>query len=494
MAGQRISRGKRLLAGVSALALASAGMISLSGAALAAEGDDAPSTLGIGNINPATPGSITVHKHKNQVPGTDPGAIDGSTAISDPGLAGVTFSVQQLDVDLTTAAGWDALQSATAGPACVSNIGPSATASSSLTTDANGVAAFTNLPVGAYLVCETAAPSSVATMAAPFIVAIPFPNTTNWLYNVHVYPKNTVVGTPEKDVSAPSGLVIGSTVDFPVSIVIPNPGPDGFTSFTVSDDLDTRLTPVGNGVLSSIISGSPAIPMVLGVHYKVDLVGTKIVVTILPDGLTVMDGQVGKTLTVTFKATVNGLGDIDNTAVVNVNGKDFTTNEVMTSWGDVVVAKSDAASEKALSGATFEIWAAADPYAATCAATPTGSPLSIGGQTSFTTGPDGTVTIPGVFVSDSNTDPASAKRCYVLLETAAPAGYVLPANALTAVSVMSGETAQVDVTIMNTKQGGPELPLTGAAGQLLMVAGGGAVLLVGAGLMVASRRRHKVEN
>lgn len=495
MAGQRISRGKRMLAAAGALALASAGMVSLGGAAVAADGDPV-STLGIGNINPETDGSITVHKHKNQTAETAPGAIDGSTMISDPGLAGVTFTVQQLDVDLSSASGWTTLQSVTTTTTpCSASVGfATGSAPVQMVTNGAGIATFPGLEVGAYLVCETAAPNEVVDRAAPFVVAIPFPNTTNWLYDVHVYPKNLVAGTPEKDVSAPSDLAIGSTVEFPVSIAIPNAGPAGFSSFMVSDDLDTRLTRVGNGVLSSVISGAPDVEMDLGVHYEVNTVGNNITVNILPAGLAVMNSMPGQTLTVTFEATVNGLGDIDNTAVVNVNGKDFNTNEVTTSWGDVVISKSDGANQMALSGATFEIWAAADPYAATCVATPTGAPLSIGGQTTFTTGMDGKVTIPGVFVSDSNTDPASLKRCYVLRETAAPAGYVMPADPLTAVSVTAGATADVDIAILNRKQEGPALPLTGAAGQLLMVAGGSAVLVVGAGLMVASRRRHKVQN
>lgn len=493
MAGQRISRGKRMLAGLSALALASAGMVSLGSAAHAVL-DPAP--LSVGNIDPAQTGSITVHKHANRDANATPGAIDGSAPITDPGLADVEFTVQKLDVDLTTSAGWDSLQGVTATSACA----PSGAGIDggftpvAVTTDSDGLANFPGLAVGAYLVCETDAPASVVDRAAPFIVAIPFPNTNDWLYDVHVYPKNTVAGTPVKDVSTPSGLVLGSTVEFPVSMEIPNPGPDGFSAFSVSDDLDMRLAPVANGVKSSVISGSPQIDMVLDVHYKVNAAGNNITVEILPAGLAVMNGTPAETLTVTFEATVIGLGDIDNKAIVNINESLFNTNEVNTRWGGVEITKFDVANEATLAGATFQIWEAASPYAATCDVMTAGSPLEIDGVSSFTTGADGTVMIPGVFISDSNTPGEPTERCYVLLETAAPTGYVLPTIATTAVKVSSDVEAQVVVAIANAKQGGPELPLTGAAGQLLMVAGGSAVLIVGAGLMVASRRRSKVQN
>ena len=48
-------------------------------------------------------------------------------------------------------------------------------------------------------------------------------------------------------------------------------------------------------------------------------------------------------------------------------------------------------------------------------------------------------------------------------------------------------------TIKNLKASGPELPLTGAAGTLAMSLGGLALVAVGGGAMVASRRRRSVE-
>lgn len=60
------------------------------------------------------------------------------------------------------------------------------------TTDTNGTATFSDLALGFYLVLETAVPDSVSAPVQPFIVSVPMTTKDgdNWLYDVHVYPKN----------------------------------------------------------------------------------------------------------------------------------------------------------------------------------------------------------------------------------------------------------------------------------------------------------------
>lgn len=59
-------------------------------------------------------------------------------------------------------------------------------------TKADGTATFTNLELGFYVVIETTTPDKVTTPATPFLVSIPMTTVDgdNWLYDVHVYPKN----------------------------------------------------------------------------------------------------------------------------------------------------------------------------------------------------------------------------------------------------------------------------------------------------------------
>ena len=71
-------------------------------------------------------------------------------------------------------------------------------------TDENGMAAFTKLPVGMYLVIETKTPQAVTVPVEPFLVSIPMTrigdtaegeasqNQKQWLYDVTVYPKNSI--------------------------------------------------------------------------------------------------------------------------------------------------------------------------------------------------------------------------------------------------------------------------------------------------------------
>lgn len=63
---------------------------------------------------------------------------------------------------------------------------------SQITTNTNGIAAFENLELGFYVVVETKTPDKVTTAVEPFLVSVPMTTTDgdNWLYDVHVYPKN----------------------------------------------------------------------------------------------------------------------------------------------------------------------------------------------------------------------------------------------------------------------------------------------------------------
>lgn len=59
-------------------------------------------------------------------------------------------------------------------------------------TDKDGIAKFNNLELGFYVVVETTTPDKVTTPVEPFIVSVPMTTKDgdNWLYDVHVYPKN----------------------------------------------------------------------------------------------------------------------------------------------------------------------------------------------------------------------------------------------------------------------------------------------------------------
>lgn len=131
------------------------------------------------------------------------------------------------------------------------------------TTDVDGIATLkndensTDLPLGLYLVVETQSPASVTTRCKPFLVSVPMTRIgatkpgEEWLYDVHVYPKNKTdygeitlikkgqVGNDEANMSL-------SGVTFKLYKFVGTKGTDGkispFTTTNCTDDLnDTTM-------------------------------------------------------------------------------------------------------------------------------------------------------------------------------------------------------------------------------------------------------------
>lgn len=169
-----------------------------------------------------TTGSITIHKYElngtagNPAPGTaleDSQLPEGATP-----LAEVTFTAYQVVnadtlkayYDGTANAETDAkIAAAIANPSslCTEANGTytvkdindtTVSATGTDTTEADGLAEFTDLPLGLYLIIETEAPDKVVTAQAPFLVSLPMTVDNEWLYDIHVYPKNS---TSEGNVS-----------------------------------------------------------------------------------------------------------------------------------------------------------------------------------------------------------------------------------------------------------------------------------------------------
>lgn len=480
-----------------------------------------------GNIDTTTAGSITIHKHleTGSTAGANP---DGSGTVSGAAVAGVEFTLYQLNyngqpINLANFADWNGLAAVTLDANCQVT-GPAGYTTSTTTlvgtTGTDGSVTFpTQTKRTAYAACETntsgatvgGVPTTIVTKAAPFVIAVPMPYNNEWIYNVHAYPKN-VNASITKDVTAqPAGqLGLGSTVSFPVTTSIPTIAPaDQLQSYIVRDVLDPRLTPVS--VASVTVNGTAVDPTYYTVKVNPNN-ANDVRVVFTPAGLTWLKGQGGKSVVTTFSGVVASVGDgnIPNKATLFVNdpsgdsdtnpGPGVPSNEVTTNWGNLVIQKSDAGNAKLLSGATFQVFAADPAYVAAgqpCTSkTTTGTAISVNGVTDFTTDANGVVTVAGLFVSDSKNAPINAtQRCYVIIETAAPAGYILPTGdaAKTAVAVTTGSPTTVDIDVKNTKQSVPSLPLTGAAGQVIMLGGGAAVLVIGFLLIVARRRRQAAQ-
>ena len=516
-------RTHRTLAAATALSL---GLLGVALTATAASAAPVP-----GPVTNQT-GSLTIHKYAYPANGSQNPSGTGTNPTTSP-IDGVTFQVCAINnvtsLTDTSNLGWTqvknlqnvagaqsatALTGTTAGVDSTTNF-PLGTCTN-VTTAGGGIATASGLAVGAYLVREISAPSNVITMSSPFVVTVPTPadstagaaNTGLWEYNVNVYPKNATGTSPQKTVGDQSsnGYTLGSQVDFSVSQLIPSlPTGQAYTKLIVSDVLDAKLTP--NTTYVPVVKIGATTLATPG-DYTYTWSGQTLTVTLTASGLSKL--VAGQTVSVGFRATVNAVGAIDNTATVNLNDLKLDgttsptpTNTVTTRWGNLLGTKSDAGNPThTLAGATFTVFETTTTTG-TCAV-PAGGVTGLTQVTQpnsttplvVTSNASGSIAISGLWVGDTTTAANDVtNRCYILQETAAPAGYVLPAGnaALTAVNVQSGSTVTSPTfTITNNQQLVPGLPLTGADGQIILTTAGIALLLVAAGgvLLVIRRRAH----
>lgn len=136
-------------------------------------------------------GSITIHKYEYN--GEDGKTGTGEDKQTPPegatALADVTFKITKI-AELDTYYGEDAKALPTVAEA--KNMAAGKTFVEQ-TTDATGETKFDNLTLGLYLVQETDAPAQITGKVGDFLVSVPMTNAAgdDWLYDVHVYPKNS---------------------------------------------------------------------------------------------------------------------------------------------------------------------------------------------------------------------------------------------------------------------------------------------------------------
>lgn len=192
---------KRLFTAVLSTALA------LSLCAMPAMAADAATPTTPADVWTQDEGSITIHKYEYN--GKD--AKEGTGEESDAGkvptsgakpLAGVEFSIYQVMNRTELQAYYDGLstkKTVTVGDylnenkTAIKDGASYATNPRKETTKANGEATFADLPLGLYVVVETATPDKVTSPVEPFLVSVPMTKAstlTDWLYDIHVYPKN----------------------------------------------------------------------------------------------------------------------------------------------------------------------------------------------------------------------------------------------------------------------------------------------------------------
>ncbi|WP_237686087.1 SpaH/EbpB family LPXTG-anchored major pilin [Arthrobacter jiangjiafuii] len=452
-------------------------------------------------------GSLTVHKfHKPDaatgLPSNGAAVTSGLDGLTP--LAGVEFTIEQVNpVDLSSNTGWQAAEDvskvfAPANPAGSITSAASITLGTATTavTDRTGSAVFSNLDLGLYLVTETSYPAGV-TPAAPFLVTVPLTDPSQrdgWLYDVHVYPKNSV-STLSKTVTDNADAKVGDEIDFTITGDIPNE--TVIDGYKIVDALDSKLKYVRADV--TLTNGTSVTE---GTHYTVvhDAASNRVTVEFTAPGRQVLAANHTSEVQVILTAEVVAAGEIENGALLYPNAPSFSVTPgdpngptpsptVSTKWGGLTVQKTDVAGA-ALAGAKFSVFTSqADAVAGSNA-------VPLDGQTVFTTAADGTLTLSGLRYSDwadgkEITDTAAFQK-YYLVEVQAPTGYELLAQPIEFTVTAATTAAGVDLRVENVpSNGGFELPLTGGTGTALLYAGG--ALLVGGAvvLFLNSRRRAK---
>lgn len=480
---------RRLAAGVSAVALALMGTVSFASSASAA-----PAGFPV----PDQTGSLTLHKHVR-----DASSTDGNPAGAP--LAGVVFAVQQVGVtgagctaiDLTTPAGWASVQTAIAGFNDTTGALPTGFclvgSPTSVTTLASGQTPALSGLRGLYRVMETSAgPNLVDEAAAPFLVTVPMPvagtggNADSWDYSVDAYPKNTLTTiTPTKTVGATNTSVVpGAVVPWTVTAPVPV-APFAYSNIAIADVPATGHT--FTAFTSIALNGTALLPA----DYTVS--GSTISLT--GPGLTKVNalvtgaGATAATITVNLTTTVTGtvLGELTNSANVTLNGTTTSTTSPTaappkTVWGKLSVLKHVAGSTTTgLDGAEFAVYA---KTGATCDASVTGTPVATG------TTAAGGVWEQVLWIANAQGEAAGPfTAAYCLVETAAPAGYVLdPApREITLSSAAAGVTTSYQFP--NTQVIAPALPLTGAEGTALFTMAGLALVAIAGGGFLIRRAR-----
>lgn len=198
-----MKKAKRFLTGLLSAALA----LSLCAMpAMAADNGETPATTPPQDVWTQETGSITIHKYEyngQEKPNSTGEASDvsklpeGATA-----LKGATFSIYQVMDRAALRNYYDGTDGQTKvtvdtylndNKDAIKSGETYSTAVATATTGDDGTASFPKLALGLYVVVETGTPDKVTSPVKPFLVSVPMTKASSlneWLYDIHVYPKN----------------------------------------------------------------------------------------------------------------------------------------------------------------------------------------------------------------------------------------------------------------------------------------------------------------
>lgn len=446
-------------------------------------------------------GSISVHKYAQppRYNADNQGMELPSSELTDlTPLAGAKFSVAKVTgIDLATNAGWKAAQSLVdafdpLNPDGITTSGHGLADKKEATTDAAGLAAFADLPVGLYLVQETQVPTvpsnAAVTKSMPFLISVPLTDPADrqqWVFDVHAYPKN-VISSVTKTVDDGSTYALGQTVSFTIESTIP--GGSVTTKYVVKDQLDPKLT-----YRSTTVSINGQATADFTAIHESGLVTVSLGADARKAAFDALANNPAAKVSITHEAVVTAPGEIANQAELTFQREGEPETEVPstvieTKFGGINVLKHSREG-KALGGAVFEVRVAQTNDFAKATS------VAINGKTQWTTGADGKVAIDGLRYSNWANGATVAEgtpnyNYYWLVEKQAPTGYELLPEPIP-FTVTAPVTSSVTIDVVNTPHNaGGELPKTGAEGSAALLAGGLALMGLGGGTLAVSRLRR----
>ncbi|WP_353065550.1 SpaH/EbpB family LPXTG-anchored major pilin [Arcanobacterium hippocoleae] len=501
--------------GVKALAVAVlTGLLSLTGVG-AAHSQELPGAaqLDLANIKDSQTGEIVIHKYQNPV--WQGKKADGKEVVKDQipqgaiALQDVEFTIKQVqDIDLTKPEGWAEAKKYFNN---IDGIEPQKLVDPKVQkTSANGEARFSNLALGLYLVEETDFTKAkangelvkVTKGVNKFLVAVPYPSD-EWLYTVHVYPKNAVNKDGEKIAQYAKNFKVGDELPWKVTLPIPAlaDGATEYTQFGMYDVFEAYLQYLA--VKDVKVDDVPLDPQ----DYAVD------------DQVVRKDNKKA----IHFSLTKTGLAKIKNknnvTLIVNTKVTEIPENKIVENnfypqtptydpynnpggepgtpppptpgdkvyYGDIIGRKVDASNQKPLKDAVFAVYATRED-----------AQNNQNEIKTATSNEKGKFTFDNLRI-DSEKAPLQNGMKYYVKEKTAPAGYVLSDEIHEVTLTRTANHGTVGYTpvpsdmhdITNTKVTGPNLPLTGAQGKILLTIAGIAVLAFAGGVQIVSARRKR---
>ena len=409
----------------------------------------------------------------------------------------------------------------------VADIGKSLTETFSVTTGAGGLATKDlgtgNTNDGYYLIVEQDS-TGVTAKVAPFLVSVPSTNKdeTGWLYNITVYPKNNVPGTPDIDKTVGSSEAdqsknISNTVEQERLWCIKPTLPSDIATakkFTITDTLDARLNYMTDSLYVKYIDkdGKTSTTAIDKNGYELKSTIANKVTTLSVDfnatGRTALSaaltaGSKNAQALIFFKTTANNTASdaaaagAQNGAIPNGATVAYTNsyNQVMegksvpekpdVTYNGIYIQKVDATdTSKYLADATFKI-----------ANTEADAKNSVfiqrdGKDYAVTTGStDGKAEFTGLGYAKG------ATQNYWVVETKAPDGYELQPAPIKISINASSHLSAATVKVSDTPKTFVFLPITGGKGTVTYAAVAGALVaiaaIVGTAMLLNSKKDKK---